>query len=130
MERIAMSERAEALAMRFEAVRDEFLAFARELTPQQWSREVPEENPTIAAMVHHIAWSYEVETAAFRAMAEGRPFQAWTDETLAQANQINAEISETRTMKRRFAISNQVARKRRRSSGALPIRSSTGEERS
>ena len=37
-------------------------------------------------MAHHVAWAYEAEIEAFRAMAEGRPVPSWTEESLDQAN--------------------------------------------
>ncbi len=40
----------------------------------------------MAALVHHVAWAYEAEIEAFRAMAEGRPAPAWTEESLDEAN--------------------------------------------
>lgn len=88
------SQRAEALARRFEAARDEFLAFAEGLTSEQWRQIVPEEERTVAAMVHHIAWAYETESDIFRAMAEGVSYAPLTEAGLNQSNYINGEIFE------------------------------------
>ena len=81
-----MSERARELADRFERVAEAFAAEVERFPPERWRAFAPEEGRTVAALAHHVAWAYEVEIAAFRAMAEGRPVPSWSKESLARAN--------------------------------------------
>ena len=81
-----MSARARELADRFQQVSDAFADEVELLSPSQWRAFSPEEGRTVAALVHHVAWAYEAEIEAFRAMAEGRPVPSWTEESLDEAN--------------------------------------------
>ena len=49
---------------------------------------VPNEERTVAALVHHVAWAYLIEIEPFHAMALGRPKAPWTLDGL---NDVNAE---------------------------------------
>lgn len=83
--------RALELATRFEQMHQEFTAELEGLTDEQWRTFCPGEERTVAALAHHIAWGYGVESGAFRAMAEGREAHAWARSAL---NQVNAEHAE------------------------------------
>jgi hypothetical protein len=81
-----MSARARELADRFQQVSEAFADEVARLSPLQWRAFSPEEGRTVAALAHHVAWAYEAEIEAFRAMAEGRAVPSWTEESLDQAN--------------------------------------------
>lgn len=81
-----MSERARELADRFLEASEAFAAEVERLSPAQWRAFCPEEGRTAAALARHVAWGYEVEMEAFRAMAKGRPVPTWTEEALDRAN--------------------------------------------
>jgi hypothetical protein len=81
-----MSDRAEALAHRFEQAHEELLALAETLSEGQWRTHVPEEQCTVAALVRHVAVAYRFEIRAFVAIANGTPGHPHTWDALAQAN--------------------------------------------
>ena len=68
-----MSERARALADRFEQANATFVGVVVGLSPAQWGAYCPEEERTVAALARHVADAYTLESEAFRALAEGRP---------------------------------------------------------
>jgi hypothetical protein len=85
------SSRAEELAAQFEAKNAEFVAFVETLTGEQWRTLVPNEQRTVAALAHHLAWGYRVEIEPFHQMAQGLPAKAWSEEEL---NAVNARLGE------------------------------------
>lgn len=97
-----MSERARELADRFLEASEAFAAEVERLSPAQWRAFCPGEGRTAAALARHVAWGYEVEIEAFRAMAEGRPVPTWTAEALdranAEAGQMDAACDQAETI--------------------------------
>ena len=86
-----MSESARTLADRFEAAHDAFMSYVEGLDEVQWLTLVPDEQRTVAAMVHHIAWGYAVEMESFVAMAEGRNPKTYTMDDFARFNAAHGE---------------------------------------
>jgi hypothetical protein len=81
-----MTPRSEELAAKFEAKHREFVDFVEGLTDVQWLTLVPNEERSVAALVHHIAWAYLIEIEPFHAMALGRPDAPWTLDALNAVN--------------------------------------------
>ena len=82
------------------------------LTDGQWALIVPAEERTIGQLVDHIAWAWEVESAAFRAIAGGAAGSGWTQEWLDAQNAEQARLSATRSRRevmRRFRESCNLA---------------------
>lgn len=67
------------------------------LADWQWNLMVPAEERTIGQLVDHIAWAWEAESAAFRAIAGGASNSGWTQEWLNRQNAEQARLSEQRT---------------------------------
>jgi hypothetical protein len=81
-----MSDQSRALADRFRFASDAFLDHVERFDDHQWSIFVPNEGRTVAALVHHVAWAYDAESAAFVEIANGRPETGWTAEWLDAQN--------------------------------------------
>lgn len=81
-----MSEHARELADHFQRVAEAFAVEVERLSPRQWRAFCAAEERTVAALARHVAWAYEVESVAFRAMAEGRHVPTWTEASLDRAN--------------------------------------------
>jgi hypothetical protein len=86
----AVSERAQELAERYEAANEAFIAYVESLTLDQWLTMVLEEERTVAALAHHVAWAYAFEIDAFKEIARGVEPTPVTAEQLADVNAINA----------------------------------------
>lgn len=118
-----MSERADALAARFEQANETFVGVVAGLSPAQWGADAPPEARTVAALARHVADAYALESAAFRALAEGQPVQTWTRAALAELNAGDGQ---------RYAACDQaetVELLRRNAAGAASmVRSLSGEQ--
>ena len=91
----AGSPRAEEFASRFAAANDSFIAFLEALTPSQWLTLVVDEERTVAALAHHVAWAMLFEVDAFQTIAGGHEPTPVTQQQLADVNAINgAEYAE------------------------------------
>jgi hypothetical protein len=89
------SARAEELASRFVAANEAFIAYIETLTPSQWLMFVADEERTIAALAHHVAWAMVFEVEAFQIIAGGADPTPVTLEQLSDVNAINgAEYAE------------------------------------
>jgi hypothetical protein len=83
------------LAERFVAANDAFIAYIQTLTPSRWLALVAEEQRTVAALAHHVAWAYDFEVNAFEVIAGGGEPTPVTIDQLADANAIHgAEYAE------------------------------------
>ncbi len=67
------------------------------LSDSQWTLLVPAEERTIGQLVDHIGWAWEVESAAFRAIAGGASSSGWTHAWLDTQNAEQARLSAKRT---------------------------------
>lgn len=117
-----MSERARALADRFERANEEFVAVVAALPEATWRALCPDEGRTVAALARHVAFGYAVEVEAFRAIAEGQPVRTWTRAGLAEVNAEDAS---------RYADCDQaetVALLRRNAAGAAAFVRSLSDE--
>jgi uncharacterized damage-inducible protein DinB len=85
-----MSDRADALARRFEEANQELLTVTESLSDAQWHTYIADEQCTIAAVVHHVAVAYPFEMRAFTAIANGTPIASLTWESLAHSNAADA----------------------------------------
>ncbi len=86
-----MSETADALAGRFEAANTAVLTFLEELPEADWLLLIPNEERTVAALAHHVAWGYAVEIEAFHGMAVGGHVDVWARGSLDRINAQHAE---------------------------------------
>ena len=100
------------LARRFLAAATQFERTIRLLSDAQWELVVPAERRTIGQLVDHIAWAWEAESAAFRAIAGGASTSGWTQEWLDSRNTAQAQLSRThsrREIMRHFHTSCDLA---------------------
>lgn len=97
-----MTAHCQALADRFQQASDAFAAEVAALSQEQWSAWCVEEECTVAALAAHVAWGYEVEIDAIRAMATGSSVPTLTEDDLDQMNvaagQTNAACDQTATL--------------------------------
>ena len=100
------------LAQQLHAAADAVEQVVTGLADWQWELIVPDEGRTIGQLVDHIAWAWEVESAAFRAIAGGASRSGWTQEWLDGQNAEQARLSEKRTRRgtlRRYRESRNLA---------------------
>ncbi len=84
----AVSERAEALAVRLEQGARALAAFTDTLTDAEWRTPFgTTDRRTIGVIVHHVAWIYPIEIQLAQVLASGKPV---TDVTWAAVAEINA----------------------------------------
>ena len=81
-----MSKRANALAERIEQGAEALAALAEGLSEAEWQRVVPNEERTIAALVHHVAGACPILVDWARGLADGKPLTGVTWEAIAQMN--------------------------------------------
>ena len=70
-----MSERAEALAKRFEQVNDELIAAVEGCSDEQWRKTCSGEQWSVAVTAHHVAPSPLMPAWSHRPAASGRPLR-------------------------------------------------------
>lgn len=68
-----MSERAQALAERFEQINGEMIAFAEGCDEATWQTLVPEEQRTVGVVIHHVVSAYPVVGGWITSLAAGQP---------------------------------------------------------
>ena len=68
---------------------------AEALDAVQWNAFVETEQRTVGQLIHHIAWAWEAESAAFRAIASGAASSGWTQDWLDARNADQARMSAT-----------------------------------
>jgi hypothetical protein len=94
-----------ALVDRFAEVADRLEAYLDRIA---WETYIPSEQRTAGQLIDHIAWAWEAESAAFRAIAGGASGSGWTQEWLDAQNDEQAQISAKRSRReivRRFRAS-------------------------
>lgn len=100
------------LAQQLRAAADAVEQVTAGLTDWQWELIVPAEDRTIGQLVDHIAWAWEAESAAFRAIAGGSAGSGWTQEWLDAQNAEQTRRSVGRSRReivRRFRESRDLA---------------------
>jgi hypothetical protein len=70
----------------------QFTSVAEQAPEHAWSQEIAAEEKTVAALVHHVAWALEAESAVFHSIAKDGPDSVWTIEWLDAENQKQAEV--------------------------------------
>lgn len=83
------------LATLLRAVADELEQIAEALDAVYWNAFVETEQRTVGQLIHHVAWAWEAESAAFRALASGAAGSGWTQEWLDARNAEQARASES-----------------------------------
>lgn len=90
----------ETLSRELRAAADAVERATAGLADWQWELLVTSEQRTIGQLVDHIAWAWEVESAAFRALASGAARSGWTQDWLDAQNADQARISAHRSRAR------------------------------
>src|SRR5579862_9491209 len=85
-----MTERATALADRFEQINGEVIAFAEGCDDATWQTEVPDEQRTVGVVIHHVVGAYPVVIGWVTSLAAGQPVET----TMAQIDHLNARHKE------------------------------------
>jgi hypothetical protein len=81
------------LAVLLQTVAVEVERVAEALDAIQWEAFVETEQRTVGQLIYHIAWAWEAESAAFRALASGAASSDWTQEWLDARNSEQAIAS-------------------------------------
>lgn len=81
-----MSKRAENLAERIEQGGEALAAFTEGLSEAEWQTIVPNEERTVAALVHHVAVACPILVDWARGLAEETPLTGVNWEAIAQMN--------------------------------------------
>lgn len=98
-----------ALVDRFAEVADRLEAYLDRIA---WETYIASEQRTAGQLIDHIAWAWEAESAAFRAIAGGASGSGWTQEWLDAQNAEQAQISAKRSRReivRRYRASRNLA---------------------
>lgn len=85
-----MGQRSERLAERTEEGAATLVAFAKNLTDEQWHTAVPKDGRTVGVTVHHVASMYPIEMDVVRAVAQGNAVTDVTWDVVAQINAAHA----------------------------------------
>ena len=85
-----MSSRARDFARRFHEVNDEVIAFARDLTDDQWRMSCEREGRTVGQVVQHIAAGHRIIGGIVAAIAQGRELPVAARRTAAEGARYNA----------------------------------------
>src|SRR5688572_10408131 len=86
----AISQQAEALAVRLEAGARALAAFAATLTDAEWDTPVPHDGRTIGVVIHHVASVYPVEIELAQVLAGGQPVTGVTMDDIYAMNATHA----------------------------------------
>ena len=81
-----MSERAEALARRFEQTNEELIATVQSCSDEQWRKTCPGEQWSVGVTAHHVGTSYGPIAGFVQALATGQPVPPLTSEMLDASN--------------------------------------------
>jgi uncharacterized protein (TIGR03083 family) len=85
-----MSERARALAERFEQANRELIATVERLSDADWKTETPAEHWTVGVVAHHVAGSHKDIAGLVEMVASGKPVPPLNMDTFDQANAAHA----------------------------------------
>lgn len=86
-----MSERAQALAERFERVNNELIALVERLTDAQWAAPGGPEGWSVGVTAHHPATDHAILSGFAETVATGQPLPAWTMDMLHHYNARQAD---------------------------------------
>jgi hypothetical protein len=78
--------RADALADRLEQGARALAALAGALTRPQWETRLPKDGRPVGVVVHHVATMYPLEIELARVLAEGKPIEGVTSQTVDDIN--------------------------------------------
>lgn len=81
-----MNTRAQDLAQRLDQVNREVIDFVERCSDEDWRRQVPNEQRSVAYLCGHIALGYVAEGRALQLAISGQPLPTATPEELAQRN--------------------------------------------
>ena len=85
-----MAERAEALAVKFEAVNGDVIATVEAASDQHWAAVTTEEGWPVGVVAHHIGEGYPLITALIQALGSGADVPSWTIDKIDQSNKEHA----------------------------------------
>jgi hypothetical protein len=86
-----MSERAAALADRFERAVDAFLDIVAGVSEEQWRTTCPTDDRTVGVLTHHVAAAMPFQLRVFRDIAAGRQPATLSHAQLAEINAQDAD---------------------------------------
>jgi DinB superfamily len=86
-----MSERAQALAERFERTNREFIETLQQCTEEQWRAKCANDDRTVAVVAGHVAGAYTATSGWVQAVASGQPLPPLTHALIDQINAQHAE---------------------------------------
>src|SRR3954462_4439518 len=84
------SVRADQLATRLEQGAAALATFASGFTDIDWGTRMPHDGRSIGVIVHHVASQYVIEMQLAGMVAEGKPIEGITSETVDQINATHA----------------------------------------
>jgi hypothetical protein len=88
-----MSQRAEALAQRFEDANNALIEIAQSCTPEQWTAHSRPENCSVAALTYHVALAHPFLLNVAQSLANDQPARLLDRETLDKVNAENARTN-------------------------------------
>jgi hypothetical protein len=93
----AVSQRAEALAVRLEQGARALETFASALTDAEWQTQIPKDGRKIGVVVHHVASMYPLEIQLAQALAAGNPVAGVTGDDVHALNAGHAKENDAVT---------------------------------
>lgn len=104
-----MSERAEALARKFEAKAREATAVFQRLSDADWARTTAAEKWSVGVTAHHIAVSHGLIAGLIKTLADGKPGPSIPLDTIHQMNAKHAQEHAGCTKAETLALHEQAA---------------------
>ncbi len=83
---VAVSRRAEALAVRLEQGARALADLASTLTEAQWQTRIPKDGRKVGVIVHHVAFMYPIEINLAQTVAAGKPVVGLTMDNVHEIN--------------------------------------------
>src|SRR5262249_32941781 len=83
---VAVSRRAEALAVRLEQGARALADLASTLTEAQWQTRIPKDGRKVGVVVHHVGFMYPIEITVAQTVAAGTPVVGLTMDNVHEIN--------------------------------------------
>jgi hypothetical protein len=117
------SQLSESLAVRLEQGASALAALAASLTEAQWNTRIPHDGRKVGVVVHHVAFMYPIEIQVAHTMADGKPVEGLTWDTVHEINANHAKENDGVTKEQALDLL-----KRNSAEAAAAVRALTDEQ--
>jgi len=85
-----MSERSEALAVKFEQANNDVISMVEQASDDQWKAVCEEEGWSVGVVAHHVGEGYPLITRLIKALGSGTEVPSWTIAEIDESNRDHA----------------------------------------